>query len=230
MPFLAAAAPYIALATTAASTGISLYSQQQQAGNAERMANYNAALQKQNADVNARLAAYQADIGSRTAMAQYQAQQNNAVTLENQATAAEAEAREKTRRMREEQESALARQRGQSAKSGVVNEGSPLLVLADTARLTERNILDTTYQAELQRQDYLHRADAERYQSGFSLLDAQTQLYQGQAAAANQRLAYRDADLTRLAGKNKAGEYRADSFGTLVSGIGSLATTSRRYF
>lgn len=224
---------YVALVasvvTTAVSTGISMYGQQQQATQAQRIASYNAKIQQQNADIQAKLATYQAQQNRQLALAQYQQGQNNAKTLENQAAAEEAQGREKARRMREQQDKLLATQRARYAASGVTNEGSPLAVLADTARLTELNIQDTAHEAELNRQQDLHKADLERFQSGFSLIDASLQQYQGAASEAGRRIAYRQADLTRLAGDAQAQAYRIESASTLVSGIGSMASQVSSY-
>ncbi len=208
-------------AVSLAGTGISAYSQQQQAENSERMAAYNAAVLRNNADLQTRMAQQQAAVNQQVAMAQYDAQQKNAAALANQAEGVEAQGREQARRMREEQERVLSLQRARTAKSGLVNEGSPLVVLADTARLTELNIQDTAYETNLKRTDLLYKAEQERYQSGFSLLDAGMEGYRSQMADVSRRIAYRQADLAALAGQSEAAQSRAGVTASLISGIGS---------
>ena len=210
------------LLISAAGTGLSYFGQQQQAKNATAVANYNAQIQQQNADMQARMAQSQANTNAQIASAQYQQGINNSITLRNQATAQEAQGREQARRMRENQDRMIGLQRAKFAKSGVVNEGSPLAVLADTARLTELNVQDASHQAELDRQTSLHRADLETFQAGFSLIDVGQEQFKAQAADAGRRIAYREADLTRLSGAANAQGYRIGAAASLISGAGQM--------
>jgi hypothetical protein len=66
----------------------------------------------------------------------------NARVAQNEAQRTEMEARERARRMREENERALGAQRGAYAKSGVTSAGSPLMVMAETAGLGELAVAD----------------------------------------------------------------------------------------
>lgn len=213
----------ISVVASAASTGVNMYSQQQAAENSERMAAYNAAIQRNNADLQTRMAQQQAAVEQQVAMAQYDAQQKNAAALANQADGIEAQGREKVRRLREEQERALAQQRARFAKAGVVNEGSPLVVLADTARLTELNVQDSAYETEMNRDEMLRKADLERYQAGYSLLDAGMAEYRSRAQEAQRRMAYRQADLGVIQGNVDAGMARMGVASSLISGFGSTA-------
>lgn len=259
------------VATTAAGAGMSYYGQQQQAANAERVAQYNAQIQQQNANrqrqiaqiqaqnsaveaqnyqSQARAAQYQALQNQQIAFAQYRQGQNNALTIEANAKAQEAQGREKARRLRMEQDRTLAMQRGKFAKSGVVNEGSPLAVLADTARLTELNIQDSAHEVELNRQTTLQKAELERFQSGFSLLDANMEgykggiakyqegigaynervaAYEGASADTARKIAYREADLTRMSGAANAQGYRIGATSSLISGAGQIAGSVSDY-
>ncbi|CAN5773594.1 hypothetical protein BH09VER1_BH09VER1_46290 [soil metagenome] len=215
----------VSLAATAASTGIAYYGQQQQASNAQAIANYNAAAQRQNADIQARLAQQQSTWNQQAQMAQYQAQQNNATTLDNQARAVEAQGREQVDRLRVQQERLLATQRAHYAKAGVVNEGSPLAVLADTAKTTELGIQDAAYQTELESRQWQQKAADERFQSGFSLMDASIEKYKQSSIAIGQQIAYRDADLTKMQGTAQAQGYQTAAGATLLSGAASMAKT-----
>jgi polyhydroxyalkanoate synthesis regulator protein len=85
----------VAIAASLASAGMAYYGQQQQAASAERLANYNFAVQKQQMEMQARMQGIAAD-------QQYQAGLQNASAMENQALRVEQEARERAKRMRSE--------------------------------------------------------------------------------------------------------------------------------
>ena len=212
------------LIISAVGTGMSVYSSMEQAKTQEQVAQYNYEMQRRNAEINAQMARQQADWNQQSAMAQYQAQQNNAAALNDQARAAEAQGREQARRLREEKERTLAMQRARYAKAGVTSEGSPLAVLADTARLTEMGIQDAAFQTELEARAYRRKAEAERFQSGFSLLDAGVAQMEGEAAAYGKQMAYRQADLTRMAGMAAAQGTRMGGYATLMSGGAQMAS------
>ncbi len=215
----------VSVVSTAVSTGISFFSQQQQAKNATAIANYNYAIQKRNADINARMAQQQALWNQQSAMAQYQAQQNNALALEQQGRAAEAQGREQARRMRDENEQMLARQRALYGNSGVVSEGTPLTVMGNTAARLERNVQDVHYQSDLQGREYDRKAENERFQSGFSVMDAQIAEYQGAAASIGRRMEMNQAEINRMSGLSQAQGYRMGSYATLISGVGSMVSS-----
>lgn len=213
------------VAVSAIGTGLTYYSQQQQAANAERMAQYNYDVQRQNAEVQAKMAQYQADINTRAAMAQHQAGLNNAAALEGQANAVEAQGRERARRMREENLRMLAIQNAKYGRSGVSSEGTPLAVMADTAANLELGVQDAAYETELESRTFRRRAEMERFQAGFSLMDAGVAQYEAAAARTGRGLALRQAELNRLSAKNQAQGLRYSSYGTLISGAGNVANT-----
>jgi len=213
------------LAATAASTGISYYGQQQQAQNAQAIANYNAAAQRQNADIQARLAQQQSTWNQQQQMAQYQARQNNAITLDNQARGEEARGRVLADQLREKGEKDKAAVRAGFAKSNVNMEGTPLLKLVDTAKNAELGVQNAAYQTELESRQWQQKAADERFQSGFSLMDASIEQYKQSSIAIGQRMAYRDADLTKLQGAAQAQGHRTAAGATLLSGAASMAKT-----
>lgn len=213
----------ISLAATAVGTGMSYYSQQQQASNAQAVANYNAAIMQQNAQVELQMAQYQAQQNAAIANAQAQAQMNNAAALEQQAAAAEAQGREQAARTRANNEAMLATQRAKYAKAGVVNEGTPLVVLAKSAEIGELSVQDVAYQAELERNSKLYAADLQKYESGFSLIAAQQAEYQGLAASAGYDIAMNEAELAKMQGASDAAKYQMGANASLISGISSAA-------
>lgn len=90
--------------------------------------------------------------------AQNRIAQQNANNEEIEAAAAERDARIFANNQRAQGEKLLARQRALYAKSGVVMEGTPLLVQADTAAELEKEALEIERQGELT--GYRRRAQA----------------------------------------------------------------------
>lgn len=240
VPALAAAGSWIAansgalmagaaVVASGVGTGLSFYSQQQQASNAQAMADYNYKVQQQNAKVNNQIALQQAEINRRAAMSQYQAGVNNVQTYYDQAAATEARGQEEARRMRAENERFKAVQRAKYAKSGVTTEGSPLLVMAETAGTLELGVQDALYQSKMDAAALRRTGDVEKYQAGFSLMDAGVQEYQAAAARAGYSLNMEQARLNRAAGYSQAAGLRTSSYGTLISGIGQTAGMAANY-
>lgn len=232
------------LITTAVSTGVSVYGQAQQAESAQAMANYNAQIEQNNAALQAQIAqrnaAYQAqgaEYSAQAAMAQYQAGLNNAAILAQQARATEAAGREEARRLREKNEAFLSRQRARYAAAGVVGtEGTPLAVLAETAGKLELESQDAIYQSSLKAREYDWQSQIERYNAGFSLLDATMDrhqgdiaLWRGEVAQGQLGLADDQADYLRWSGATEAAGYRLGATGSLLAGIGTAANNTFTY-
>jgi hypothetical protein len=163
-------------------------------------------------------------------MSQYQAGLNNAASLDNQAKGVEAQARERARRMREENQRMLAVQRANYGKAGVSSEGTPLMVMADSAGILELGVLDTKYEGDMEATALRRSAEVERYQAGFSLLDAGVEQYKSAAARTGRGLAMRDAEMNRMAGMSQAQGLRTSSYGTLLSGAGQMASSGYSYY
>lgn len=240
--YVAAAAIVTALASVTAA-GVSYYGQQQQAAAADRMAKYNYAVAKQQAEVQAAAAKYQsqlnynqAQMAAAAAQSQFQARNNNAVQFDQEALRVEQEARERARRMREENERMLGTQRARYAKAGVTSAGSPLMVMAETAGLMELGVADELYKANIERSMFFRKGQMERYEAGFSLLDkgvaqyeAAAARYQGSAASAGYSLAMNTARGERMAGMNTANALRLGSYGSLIQGVGDAANMGYSY-
>jgi hypothetical protein len=211
---IAAAAITAALAT-AASAGISYYGQQQQAAAAERMASYNYAVQKQQMEMQATMARMQAEQQERAGL-------QNASVMENEAARVELEARERAKRMRAENERMLGAQRAAFGKAGVTSEGSPLTIMAESAGLMELAVSDELYRANMERQGFLRKAEVERWQTGYSLIDKA-------AADYNYASARFRAMPILLEGQNTASALRVNSYGSLISGAGQVASIGMNY-
>lgn len=228
-----------------ASAGLSFYGQQQQAQSAQEMANYNAQVQQNNAVLEADIAkrnsvlqAQGAEYSRQAAMAQYEAGQNNATMLEQQARATEEAARAAASQKRDENQLFLSKQRARYAAAGVVSsEGSPLTVLADTAGRLELGVQNDIYESGLRSRELDWRADLERYNAGFSLLDATQDeysgdlaLWRGDVAQLGIGQANDNAAVTRWSGATEAAGYRLGAAGSLLSGASSILSDGFNYY
>jgi hypothetical protein len=134
----------------------------------------------------------------------------------------EQEARERAKRMRVENERLLGQQRAQFGKAGVTSAGSPLAVMAESAGLMELAVGDELYKADLERSAYFRKAEVEKWQAGYSLVDKAAADYN--AASASFR-----AQPILLEGQNTASALRVNSYGSLISGVGDAASVAGRF-
>ncbi len=206
---------------TLAAGGLSYYGSVQQADSAQQVAAYNAAIQRQQADLNARMQSRQAEINQ----SMLQTQINQSQALNQQADATQQRAREEARRMREEKLRLLGAQKAGYAAGGVVSEGTPLAVFADTEfnyALQEADIFSVANEqasalereAELTRLGLHTQADAERMNAS--------------AALASRRIGYHNANLTTMQGASAASAARLSGYGTLLSSAGGAANAYSR--
>ena len=205
----------IAIAASLASAGMAYYGQQQQAQAADRMAQYNYAVQKQQMEMQARMQSIAAD-------QQYQAGMQNAQIAQNDATRVEQEARERAKRMRAENERLLGEQRARFGKAGVTSEGTPLAVMAESAGLMEMAVSDELYKADMERTAFYRKADVEKWQAGYSMIDKA-------AADYNQASARYRATPILMEGQNTATALRTNSYGSLISGVSDAARIGMNY-
>jgi hypothetical protein len=205
----------IAIIGSLASAGISYYGQQQQAASAQRMAQYNYSIQRQQMEMQARMQSIAAD-------QQYQAGMQNAKTMENEGLRVEQEARERARRMRTENERLAGAQRARFGKAGVVMEGTPLMVMAESAGLMELAVADELYKANNERGAFYRKAEVEKWQAGYSLMDQAAADYN--AATSTFR-----AQPILMEGQNTAQALRVNSYGSLISGVSGAANMGVQY-
>ena len=170
---------------TAASTGVAMYSADQQSKSQAAIADYNRQISEQNASwqrMAAERAAQAEQFNSQLAMfnAQSQADQANmnnilvqqqAQQLRAQADGVDTQARQQADRIRAEKARILGLQRSQFAKGGVTTEGSPLAVLADTANLYEMQVADTRLLANLESNKKRYEADVTDFNAGITALE-----------------------------------------------------------
>jgi hypothetical protein len=132
----------------------------------------------------------------------------NAKAAENQARQTEMDAAENIRRKRRESARLLATQRSRYAKAGVLEEGTPLELLAETAGTLEMEVLDYDRQMRLQ-------AAGLRAQGAMDL-----------AMGANQaRAAYIGAGSTLLSGASSMASagFQFQQAGAFTSGAGAAS-------
>lgn len=204
-----------AIAASLASAGMAYYGQQQQAQAASRMAQYNYAVQEQQMRM-------QAGMQKIAAEQQYAAGMQNAKIMENEGLRVEQEARERARRMRTENERLAGAQRARFGKAGVVMEGTPLAVMAESAGLMELAVSDELYKANNERSAFYRKAEVEKWQAGYSLIDKAAAEYN--AATSTFR-----AKPILMEGQNTATALRTNSYGSLISGVSGAASIASGY-
>jgi hypothetical protein len=205
----------VAIIGSLASAGISYYGQQQQAASAQRLSNYNYQVQLQQMQMQSQMQKIASE-------QQYAAGMQNAKIMENEGLRVEQEARERARRMRSENEKLLGAQRARFGKAGVTSAGSPLAVMAESAGLMELAVGDELYKADMERSAYFRKAEVEKWQAGYSLVDKAAADYN--AASASFR-----AQPILLEGQNTANALRVNSYGSLISGATQAASMGADY-
>jgi hypothetical protein len=205
----------VAIAGSLASAGMSYYGQQQQAASAQRLANYNYQVQLQQMQMQSQMQKIASE-------QQYAAGMQNAKIMENEGLRVEQEARERARRMRSENEKLLGAQRARFGKAGVTSEGSPLAVMAESAGLMELAVSDELYKANLERSAFYRKAEVEKWQAGYSLIDKAAADYNYASST------FRAAPIL-LEGQNTASALRVNSYGSLISGATQAASMGADY-
>lgn len=206
-----------AAVATAAGAGIAAYGSYQQGKNAERIGNYNAVVQKQQNDLEYAMAKRQHELNA----AALQTERNQTAALDQQGQLEAQRAIEQNRRTEEERRRLMATQRAGYAKAGVLMEGSPLALLADTAGLYEMQTQDTFREADLKGRALAREAELRRH--GL-LTDEYLQKLQIQGAKAAHKIGISQANLTKAQGMAAAQGYRYQAAGTLLQGAGQAAS------
>jgi hypothetical protein len=142
--------------------------------------------------------------------------------MENEGLRVEQEARERARRMRQENDRLLGTQRARYAKAGVATSGSPLAVMAESAGLMNMAVGDELYKANLERGAYFQKAAVEKWQAQYSLIDQAAADYN--AATSTFR-----AQPILLEGQNTANALRVNSYGSLISGVTQAGSIGSQY-
>ena len=192
-----------ALASAVIGGGISAYSSYQQGQQADRMAQYNAAVQRNNAALQEQMAYRQ--ISAQRAMYD---QQQAAVQQQQQTNFAQA--KDAIRRQSVEKEQLMAKQRAAFAGAGIVMAGTPLAVLADTESKYRVAAADTLYENEVRNHALQYELSGMDYRKSLLQLDEA-------GARAGARIANYQAGLTALQGKYDRQAGYLNAAGTLLS-------------
>ncbi|QIF01923.1 hypothetical protein G5S37_10410 [Roseimicrobium sp. ORNL1] len=203
--------------------------QKEAARNQEALTKYNYAVQAQNIRQQQALAEWSAraqagQVEANAAIAR-QTAETNARMLEGQAQGELSRGVEQQRRTREDQLRVAALQRARFAKGGVAMAGSPVEVLAESARYMQLALSDAWYETNTKRDSLLWDAQMQRY--GGEVSSAQYKMQasllraEGALAPVRARMQMREAEFHRLAGLNEASGMKSAATAGLVTGIGT---------
>lgn len=229
---------YAAIALSAIGTGVSYYGQHQAAKSNAAINAYNSRVQERNASAQLRLQLAQAEMNKKALDMQAAAQEQaarlafqNAQAMRSDAESQAAIDRAEKEKSRREHLRLLATQRAKIAGSGMVESGSPLMVLAETARLTQLDLEEQGYASDLERRQRLREADLTEFQGRQGLFEAgMTRFNKGfeslralsaQAGYNNARTGIR---LGRLASAAETSAMRTSATAGLISGIASTGS------
>lgn len=226
---------YAAIALSAIGTGVSYYGQRQAADSSAAIAAYNARVQERNASAQLRLQLAQAEMNKKAldmqALAQEQAARlafQNAETMRSDAATQSAIDRAEREKARRDHIRLIASQRAKIAGSGNTETGSPLMVLAETARLTQLDLEEQAYASDLDRRARLREADLTEFQGRQGLFEAgMTRFNKGfeSLRAASARVGFANARtgirLGRLAAAADNSAMRTSATAGLISGLAS---------
>ena len=207
----------------AVGTGISVVSANNAAKSQEQLALLNAQAQTQAARQAGRLQSMQAQLNAALAAKDAAAANAAAQSLERQAATVASAGRENTRRQRAEFAVFLARQRASIAKSGVVDTtGSPLALLEDTARESQRAAEDTLFEVENQRRSLFNEATAQRNAGTAAMIQGLGFRAESAGAIGQIGMASAQARLDYLGARMNASSLRNSALATGISQGGSL--------
>lgn len=168
-----------AISTSAVGAGLSYYGSVQSAKTNMAIANRNAEIQGRNQNMQLQMGLAQAALDERTAKAQAGAQAAAAQAgLRNaEATREWADAAWRARagdmeKQRRENMRLTARQRSKIAQSGLVETGSPLAVLAETAGQMQLDLEDQAWMADIERQQGWQEARNQEFEGRMGIFQA----------------------------------------------------------
>jgi len=204
------------------SAGVNYSAQKDQAETQAFLAEQNARIDSRNAALRQRTDEINALVTERQLEAEARANEANASQLEAQGEQVASRTRSEISRQRDEFRRVQARQRARIAKSGVVESGTPLAILGETAGQVQVALEEIQFQGEGERRQLQRRADLERFNGSQNLFDANIQKIQGSAAAVRGTNALRTAEINRLAGVAGSRATRQRANASLISSGASL--------
>ena len=233
---------YIAIGLSAIGTGVSVYSQNQQANAAESIARFNAAQQERNARLSlmtrqaeANFAKRDAEMNFKLRAADAEARFRNAQTIQNQIATQDRINRANVTKKREENARFEGTMRANIAASGLIEQsGTPADLLAEAAGIMQRDLDEQHYEQGLQRDTLFREAALERLGGQMALAGATLNRDSALAAASLNASAaragflseMRGAQIGRYAGAAQASTYRTGAWGTLFSGLSNAGMSA----
>jgi hypothetical protein len=210
--------------------GMQYNANKQAAANQAAMAKYNYAVNEQNIRQQQALAQWQATAQAKqqeaNAAIARQTAAANAQNIEAQAQSTLNQGIEAQRRTREDQLRFSAIQRARVAKSGVASAGTPVEVLAESARDMQLALNDAWYETNTRRDAMLWDASMERYggEVGAANYSGNASLLRAEASLApiKARMDLRRAKYEMASGLNTASGMNSAATAGLVSGAGTL--------
>lgn len=172
--------------------------------------------QKQAAEYNAAIAENQAQWDRYNAQRQADIARQQAEYAEQNAALARAEAEKNARKKEEEGRRLLAAQKTRYGKAGVLLEGTPLDVMAQTALEVDSDRLDLLHQGEIEAWNWSHKAWQYRTSADSALIEGSAQASADRSRAALNRL--------KGAQAGRAGWMKAGS--TILTGAAKAFTPS----
>lgn len=234
-----------AIAATVIGAGVSAYGSYAQGQSQKNIALFNAHQQEREASAQllslqtqAALQKQQADANFKLRSAESQARMNNAEAIEAQALAQDGVNRANLRKRREDFSRLQGEQRAAIAASGVAEaSGTPLDLLAETARTIQQDQEEQHYAGEVQRRTLFSEAAMERLGGKLAIagatLDRDSSVAEAglrEAAGKAEYLAgMRTAQITRLTGSAARTAANYQAAGTLLSGATDASKSGYKY-
>lgn len=210
--------------------GVQYFASSAAARSQERIANLNFQASMQSSQQQLELARLQYDTNQKVYEQQAAAARNNAEAMRAQAGAQETQARQNAARTREDYERMKAIQRARLAKSGVLEAGTPLDLLAETAGQMELAVANQQYESSLETSRTRFMADVEEQNASLTEFAGALQGFRDQAALAGARNSMVAANIDRLVGLNAARQTRQQAAaGLLSSGAGFFSSGYNLY-
>lgn len=229
MSWVATGATAANLIVTGVGTGMSYMAAQDEAAQQQALADQQYGIQKRNAKINATIAKRQAAMKKKYSEASIVAKEVNAKNYEAQAASIQTQARERARRMRDQNDAALSSVKAGYAAAGVTSEGTPIIALAETAGRLELAVQDAKWQSDVEANQYLDAAKMERYNQYQDRNDMLVADYEAQLAKMGQSLNMDQAYFDRSVGYSQAAATKTAAYGTLLSGASSMLSTVASY-
>jgi hypothetical protein len=211
----------VTLIVGAISAGVSYYNQKSAAASQSRIASANFMLQSQAAEMERQSAQFQFEQNQKQFDLEKKQQLQQAEMLRSQADSEETASRANVAATRKDYERMKAIQRARLAKSGVVEAGTPLDILAETAGQMELAIANQQFESSLEQQKTRFQANVTEAGAYNTEFQGAIQGFRDSAAIAGARNRSAAAQIEQMVGMNSAKQMRREATAGLISsGLG----------